>query len=78
MKVEWKKVTSELPPIGEDVLVFLRGECFDVYAVAHLEEDVAGEKYWWESSEDAVQGLQEDGVVCWAAIPEAPKELKDA
>jgi hypothetical protein len=77
MNIEWKKTASELPPVGEDVLVCLRGECFDVYAVAHLEEDGTGDAYW-DSTEDAICGTHADAVACWAVIPEAPKEFRNA
>lgn len=69
----WKSAISELPPVGQEVLVAVVGEDSRVYAVARVAENGASEAYW-ESSDDMVHGLScddSDDDVYWMAIPPA-------
>lgn len=67
----WRKATSELPPVGQEVLVVVIGEDSRVYAVACVAEDDSNAAYW-ESSDDMLHGLScddPDDDVYWMAIP---------
>jgi len=70
--MKWTQLSKSIPELGEEVLVFRRGDDCDVYAVAHVEESPQGESYW-DSDSDIVHGYPLEYVSHWCPLtpPEA-------
>lgn len=65
--MNWNPSSQSLPEVGDEVLVFRRGDDFDIYAIAHVEESSEGEAYW-DSDSDIVHGCPLDYVSHWCPL----------
>ena len=61
--MEWKPTSKSLPPVGEEVLVFVS----DIYAVAHIDESPSGAAYW-DSDSDIIHGCPVEYVSHWCSL----------
>lgn len=70
----WKVSSSELPPLGQEVLVALVTEDRSTtYAIACVEEVASTGEAYWASCDDMIHGLSceppAEKVILWMELP---------